>query len=102
MTNIPATSVMASLNNHRTDLAARLNVGPYFVDGLLTAGDRHNTHRLSAAKFRVLVDFYEDLGFENRTALRLARYGIGPCSANPDRYYAVIDGQLTGSTSFHK
>ena len=48
----------------------------------------------------MLVDFYEDLGFANKTALRLARYGCGKNSTNPDAHYYVVDGQLVGCTDF--
>ena len=98
MTPISKRDVKECLNNHKPEIVARLHINNKLVTALIAVGERKAYEPLCTVKFRMLVDYYEALGFINPTALRLARYGCGKNSANPDNLYYVVDGKLVGIT----
>lgn len=101
MNPICKTEIKRCLINHKADIVARLRVNNKIATAVISIGERHSYEALHATKFRMLVDFYQSLGFANKTALRLARYGCGKNSTNTDTHYYVVDGQLVGCTDYN-
>ena len=102
MTPISKREIKQRLDAHRPDIVARLHVNNKLVNAILCVGERRAYEPLCASKFRILVDYFESIGFANKTALRLARFGCGRSSNNPDRLFYVVDGQLVGQTDIKR
>ena len=98
MRPISRREVKQHLNNHKPEMVARLRVNNKLVNNIVSVGEKDSYEPLCGVKFRMLADYYTKLGFVPTTALRLARYGCGKNSNNPDHLYYVIDGQLVGLT----